>query len=231
VGDLLLVFLKQPRPGSAKTRLIPALGPETAARLYRLLAEEEVRATTPAAGDGYERLFCFTPGEAAEEIARWFPGEALWPQGEGDLGARMRAAFGEGFARGARRVGVIGTDVPWVTRDTVCAAFRALETHDVSLGPARDGGYYLLALREPQPTLFEGIAWSTPGVREATLRRAEALGLRVANLAKLGDLDTLDDLRQEWARLRPLLDRDPALVPALVRALGLGREGAIRASS
>jgi hypothetical protein len=218
VRDLLLVFLKEPRPGHTKTRLVPPLSPETAAQLYRLLAEEEVRRTTPVAGE-YDRLFCFTPPEAEEAIARWFPGESLWPQAGGDLGARMAGAFAEGFARGARRVAIIGTDVPWVSRDTVLDAFRALEDHDVCVGPARDGGYYLLSLGAPRPGLFQEIAWSTPSVLALTLRKAEGLGLQVASLETLTDLDTLGDLEREWPRLQPLLARDPALARAVGQAL------------
>jgi uncharacterized protein len=219
VRDLLLVFLKEPRPGQTKTRLVPPLSPEIAAQLYRLLAEEEVRRTTPVAGE-YQRLFCYTPPEAKDAIAQWFPGEALWPQPGGDLGGRMAAAFGEAFARGAQRVAIIGTDVPWVSRDIVLEAFRRLDDHDVCVGPARDGGYYLLSLGTPRPGLFEGIAWSMPTVLAATLRKAEDIGLRVASLETLTDLDTLGDLQREWPRLQPLLARAPALARAVAQALG-----------
>jgi len=221
VPDLLLVFLKEPRPGQAKTRLLPALHPALAARFYRLLAEEEVHRTAPVA-DEYARLFCFTPAGAREAIARWFPGEELWPQPEGDLGIRMAAAFDEGFRRGARRVAIIGTDVPWVSRDTVREAFHALDAHDLVLGPARDGGYYLLSLRAPQPELFAGIAWSTPSVLAETRGKAERLALRVASLETLADLDTLADLEREWEWLAPVLARDPPLAQEIARALRRG---------
>ena len=225
LGDLLLVFLKYPRPGWAKTRLVPALGERAAAALYRTLAEEEVRRTAPAVGE-YERLFCFTPAEDRDAIAAWFPGERLWPQPAGDLGQRMAAAFAEGFGRGARRVAIIGTDVPWVSRATVGEALSALDEHDVALGPARDGGYYLLALREPRPALFEGISWSTAGVLPATLGLAERLGLRVRLLPPLTDLDTIEDLRDEWPRLLPLLEPHPELAQAVAAALRAARVSA-----
>ena len=218
MGDLLLVFLKYPRPGQAKTRLVPVLGEDAAASLYRTLAEEEVRWTTPEGGE-YERLFCFTPAADEGAIAAWFPGERRWPQPPGDLGQRMAAAFAHGFGQGARRVAIIGTDVPWVSRATVALALLALEGHDLAIGPARDGGYYLLALREARPALFEGIAWSTAQVLSATLGRAESLGLRVHLLEPLTDLDTIDDLRAEWKRLRPLLEPRPELARAVAAAL------------
>jgi uncharacterized protein len=211
--------LKYPRPGRAKTRLVPALGASAAAELYRVLAEEEVRRTAPEAGE-YERLFCFTPARDREAIAAWFPGERLWPQPTGDLGQRMAAAFAEAFARGARRVVIIGTDVPWVSRATVGEALKALDGHDVSIGPARDGGYYLLALREPRPALFTEIAWSTSEVLPATLARAQKLGLQVHVLQPLTDLDTIADLRAEWPRLRRLLEPQAELAETVAAALG-----------
>jgi hypothetical protein len=218
VGDLLLVFLKYPRPGQAKTRLVPVLGEEAAALLYRALAEEEVRRTAPEVGE-YERLFCFTPPEDEGAIAAWFPGERLWAQPVGDLGQRMAAAFAHAFGQGARRVAIIGTDVPWVSRATVVEAFSAVDGDDVAIGPARDGGYYLLALKEPRPALFEKIAWSTASVLSGTLARAEGLGLRVRLLKPLTDLDTIADLRAEWTRLRPLLEARPALLTAVTAAV------------
>jgi rSAM/selenodomain-associated transferase 1 len=217
-GDVLVVFLKWPEPGRVKTRLAAALGPERAAELYRLVAEEEVRRTRPVAR-AYDRLLFFAPAEARARIAAWFPQEELLPQAGRDLGARMADAFAQAFRRGARRVAIVGTDVPQVSAETVAAGFESLVTHDVALGPARDGGYYLLGLRAPQPELFTGIGWSTPGVRAATLERATRLGLSVRCLETMTDLDTLQDVRSEWPRLEPLLARHPALRKAVRDAL------------
>lgn len=217
-SDVLLVFLKDPRPGAAKTRLAAALGPEAAALLYRALAEEEVARTAPRGGE-YERLFCFAPADARAAIEAWFPGEALLPQEGAGLGERMASAFQTAFERGAGRVAIVGTDVPWVGRETVAAAFGALGAADVVLGPAHDGGYYLLALKRPCPALFAGIAWSTPEVLAATEARARELGLAVARLGVLRDIDTLEDVRAERERLFPLLSGRPELRAALERAI------------
>lgn len=216
-GDALIVFLKAPRPGRVKTRLAEALGDGPAAELYRVLAEEEVRRTEPAGGE-YERLFFFDPADAGEEMEAWFPGQAWIPQEGPDLGARMAAAFDETFARGARRAAVVGSDVPWVTRDHVGRALRCLDRHDLVLGPAHDGGYYLLALDRPRPALFDGIAWSTPAVLASTLERAAGLGLTVRLLEGLPDIDTLDDVAREWDRLLPILG-GRSLTQALRRAV------------
>jgi rSAM/selenodomain-associated transferase 1 len=215
--DALIVFVKAPRPGEVKTRLARALGDARAAELYRLLAEEEIRRTRPAAGE-YERLFFFTPADARAALERWLGGETLLPQAGPDLGARMANAFEVAFGRGAPRVAIVGTDVPWVSRASVREALAGLEDHDVVVGPARDGGYYLLALDRPRPRLFEGIPWSTPAVFSATAERAAHLGLRLGRLEPLPDIDTLADVRREWDALRPLLEGHPELQAAIEAA-------------
>lgn len=217
--DVLVVFVKHPQPGAAKTRLIPALGPEATAELYRVLAEEEVRRTRPQGGE-YRRTLLFAPEEARKELTAWIGDEPLVPQVGADVGARQSAAFAAAFDEGARRVVMIGTDVPWISRELVLEAFAALEEHDVVLGPAQDGGYYLLALARHRPALFEGIAWSTPSVLSATAERAGALGLSVKLLESLRDVDTIEDLRAEWTRLRPLLEKRKDLLVAIESALG-----------
>jgi rSAM/selenodomain-associated transferase 1 len=221
VSDALLVFLKEPRPGAAKTRLASAVGGQAAADLYRCLAEAEIHATAPR-GDEYERIFFFSPPEAAAAMERWFPGERFTAQQGSDLGARMSAAFDEAFRRGARRAAIIGTDAPGVTRDLVEEALFSLDDHDLVLGPALDGGYYLLAVDQPRPALFQAIPWGTGSVLAATAERAGALGLSVRLLPALRDVDTLEDVRAEWPRLELLLRRDPALHATLAAAIGRG---------
>jgi rSAM/selenodomain-associated transferase 1 len=206
--DTLILFVKSPEPGAVKTRLASAIGPDRAAALYRVLAEAEVAATAPA-GEEYRRLFFFAPAAAQARLESWFPGETFVPQADGDLGDRMAAAFEESHRRGAGRAVIIGSDVPWVSRELVIDAFAALAAHDVVVGPARDGGYYLLALRQPRPELLRGIAWSTSRVLKATVEKANALRLSVHRLVTLPDIDTPEDVRREWSRLAPLLSGSP----------------------
>jgi rSAM/selenodomain-associated transferase 1 len=194
--NALLVFVKHPSPGAVKTRLAAEVGPEAAARLYRTLAERVLEATSPRAGE-YERLVFFDPPEALAGMRAWLPGVRLLAQSGGDLGARMADAFARAFARGAERVVLVGTDAPAVGRETVMEALSALDAADVVIGPAEDGGYYLLALRQPRPELFSGVAWSTPSVRAQTLTRAAFASLSVRELAPLRDVDTLEDLRAQ----------------------------------
>jgi len=214
----LVVFVKHPTPGAVKTRLAAAIGPAAAAELYRALAERALEATAPAAGE-YERLVFFDPPGALEEMRAWLPGVRLLAQSGGDLGARMRDATDRAFARGASRVAVVGTDVPGLSRDTVVAALAALDAADVVIGPAEDGGYYLLALREPRPELFAGMAWSGPLVAAETRARAAAAGLVVHEVGRRRDVDTVEDLRAAWPAVRALLGDRPQLRDSIEEAL------------
>jgi rSAM/selenodomain-associated transferase 1 len=218
--DVLIVFLKTPTPGQVKTRLVSVLGAEKAARLYRRLAEEGIRGTTPPR-DEYVRVLFHAPASAEAEITAWFPGEALCPQADGDLGDRMAAAFEAVFRDGARRATLIGTDVPWLTSGEMTRALASLDDSDVVLGPAEDGGYYLIGLQCPQPALFRELPWSTPSILAATLERAHEVGLSVHLLPPHRDIDGADDLRAEWPRLRPILARDPDLLVHIEQALAL----------
>ena len=207
--DVLAVFVKDPRPGTVKSRLAGALGAEAAAAVYRVMAEGVVRRTAPRS-DEYGRVIVFDPPESGGTVGEWLGVEAavLMPQSPGDIGARMARAFEELFERGARRVALTGTDVPALEREDVRAALESLDEHDVAIGPATDGGYYLIALKRPQPELFRGIGWSGPGVLTRTLERAATGNLDVRVLRTMGDVDTVEDLAAEWERVRPWLDAE-----------------------
>jgi len=205
-ADVLAVFVKEPRPGTVKSRLAAAIGPEAAAGVYRAIAGEVMRRTAPRR-DEYDRVVVFDPSSAGAAIGEWLgvPDDTLLPQSTGDIGARMERAFEDLFQRGARRVALVGTDVPALTFEDVLVALESLDEHDVVLGPATDGGYYLIALKRPEPELFRGIAWSSGEVLAATLDRAARRGLSVRMLRAIGDVDTVEDLVAEWERIRPLL--------------------------
>jgi uncharacterized protein len=218
-GDVLIVFVKDPRPGAVKSRLAARVGALRAAAVYRASAGEEIRRTAPR-GDEYVRVFFFDPPEGREAIESWLGGERLLAQTSGDLGARMEAAFADVFRAGARRAAIIGTDVPWVSRDDVMDALESLDDHDLAVGPATDGGYYLMAMKRPHPELFQGIPWSTEAVLPSTLTRAGEAGLGVRVLRTMSDVDTAEDLASDWVRLAPLLPE--ALRAELHARLGLG---------
>lgn len=189
----LLIFVKAPRAGAVKTRLAESVGATAACAAYRTLVETLVKHLC----DLREVKLCFTPDDAASEIRPWLrDGWSRAPQGDGDLGARLHRAFADVFAAGVTRAVVIGSDCPAVTSRDIEAAWRALATHDLVLGPARDGGYWLIGLRAACPALFEQMAWSTSLVLDETLRRAERLGLRAKLLRELADVDTATDWQE-----------------------------------
>ena len=197
----LLVFAKAPRPGEVKTRLARSLGddgaPEygKAAAIYRRMGKAIVDAVADAPATV---TVCYDPPDAEMELREWLGSAAARyrPQGEGDLGDRMSRMFTRAF-RKAGRAAVIGTDTPAVGARTVARALAALDSADVVLGPSRDGGYYLMALREDRPGLFAGIEWSTGSVLSETIARARASGLRVTFLEVEADIDTAADLAAE----------------------------------
>ncbi len=192
-SPVVLVVVKAPRAGFVKTRLAAEVGAAEALRIYRLLVERQM-AALPA---GWAVEVHFAPGDGREEMRAWLgAGPAFHAQGEGDLGARLTLAVAGAFARGAGGVLVIGGDCPELDADTLRAAAAALETHGLVLGPANDGGYYLIGLARPLPLLFEAVPWSGPEVLAVTLRRAQEAGLTPALLTHKDDVDTLADWRR-----------------------------------
>jgi uncharacterized protein len=189
------IFVKAPIPGRVKTRLGAAIGAAGAATLYQRLGRRVVGAV---AGSGYRTTVWFTPAGRGRYVREWLAGTgpvAFRPQHGVGLGARLIHAFAREFAAGARRVVIVGSDCPQVDRRVIRSAFTALDRYDVVLGPALDGGYYLIGLSAPRPALFRAIAWSTAAVARETRARAGALGLSCRVLRPLRDVDTVRDAR------------------------------------
>lgn len=196
---------RHPEPGRVKTRLARAFGAEAAAALYRAFV-----------GDLAERLsalpyavtWAVDPPDAPFETV--VPGARFRGQDGADLGERMARAFAAEFAAGEGPVAVIGTDTPHLPAEALAGAAAALgRDADVVIGPALDGGYYLLGLTAPAPALFSGIPWSTDAVLAATLARARMLGLRTHLLPETFDVDEPTDV----ARLLDLLSSGDATLP------------------
>ena len=187
----VIVFLKAPRLGTVKTRLAATLGEEAALDAYVKMTH-----TVLAVLSGWSRVnLCYTPDEAEQEIRNWMqPSWHCMPQGIGDLGTRMHTAFTK--AKGPAVI--IGTDCPSIRIDDFREASKALEEKDLVLGPAKDGGYWLIGLNAPCPALFEGINWSTESVLPDTLARAKAAGLSYYILRELRDVDTEADWKK-WS--------------------------------
>ena len=196
----ILLFVKLPQPGQVKTRLAAEVGAFEAAKIY-----EELVARVLQQMPRHSRLIMmFDPPDRGREVRAWItklrPDEhpELIAQAAGDLGTRLTDAFAHAFAAGCGRVVVVGSDCVQISAETFTETERALETHDCAIGPTFDGGYYLLALKKPCPSLFADIPWSTATVFEETMVRARGAGLSVYQLPRLHDVDTLED----WHRAR-----------------------------
>ncbi len=193
--DRLIIFARYPEVGKAKTRLIPALGPEGATALYRQLAEHMlVQVQAFKHQHPLEVEVRFTGG-TQELMQRWLGQDLLYTeQGTGDLGKRMARSLQAAFAGGVQRAIIIGTDCPQLDTAILQSAFEALAQQDLVLGPATDGGYYLIGLRRFVPELFVDIPWSTATVFSKTLAIATHLNLTIAQLPTLTDIDYPEDL-------------------------------------
>lgn len=191
----LLIFAKQPRAGKVKTRLVPALSAEDAAALYGCMLTDTLTKVESLQEVDKFLFFAQEPGASAF-FHEFFPGMHIRPQAGKDLGERMETAFDAVFSMGYRAAAVIGTDSPDLPVAFIEEAFRILDGRraDAVFGPSEDGGYYLLALRQPYHELFHEIHWSTGNVLLQSLEKAEFLGLTVAKLPVWHDVDTVEDL-------------------------------------
>jgi len=191
----LIIFTRYPEPGVTKTRLIPRLGPEGAADLQRELTERTLQVAMDGQQDLQFEVEVRFVGGGMDRMRAWLGDNILLSsQSSGDLGAKMHHAFEDAFDAGVKRALLVGSDIPEISAEILLQAFHELENSDLVLGPAVDGGYYLVGLRAPCPELFTGIEWGTSSVLESSLGVAQALGLRVRLLRRLSDLDRPEDL-------------------------------------
>lgn len=203
-----------------KTRLAAGIGARAACAVYKCFLDATVKRVSSI--PGIDVLLFFTPdtAEAAAYFSREYRVGECAAQADGDLGAKMNAAFQRAFSAGCGRCCVIGTDIPDLPPDYVLESFRALDDNDLALGPCPDGGYYLIGLRAPAPLLFEGIPWSTPDVLDETLKNADSGNMRRRLLPEWRDVDDCDDLDSLMARLADSdNDQDKALLAEIERAL------------
>jgi len=207
------ILARAPVPGQAKTRLIPVLGANGAARLQRWLLHRTV-ALALAADVGPVTLWCAgEPHHPDFLLYRAFASVRLRPQPEGDLGERMLTAVRQSATPAGTLV--IGTDCPTLSAAHLHRAGEALRDHDAVALPAEDGGYVLIGMKTPAPELFSGIAWGSERVMAQTRRRLAALAWRWSEPAILWDVDRPEDLQ-----------RLAALFPDIGDALACGGEAA-----
>ena len=194
--NLLMVFVKYPTPGAVKQRLAQHLGSDRAAEIYKKIAETIVQKVAPASSEDYILEIYFSPQEDEKLVRQWLAENECFSSQQGsDLGARMSNAFLHAFAAGYTKALLIGSDCPDISRDIITQSFDMLKSKHIVLGPAYDGGYYLIGVREPIPELFSNIEWGTEQVLSQTKDKINAAGLSLGLLPMLRDIDRVEDLQ------------------------------------
>lgn len=192
----LLFFVKHPEPGAVKTRLAEGTSPERAARFYAALVEDRLAALE---GDGrFDVLVCFAPADRREEIETWLgPARRYLAQRGGELGERMENGFRDAFSLGYGRAVLTGSDIPGLNPALVRRGLDALSPKRSALGPAADGGYYLVGFHRDgfAPEALRDSQWSDPSVFDRALAGLRGAGLEAEILDRLSDVDTPADLR------------------------------------
>lgn len=217
LDNILIIFVKYPRPGFVKTRLAKTIGEEKAALLYRLFVEAISERTKDIS---FKRFVFYHPSEEKELVRDWLGnGFKFYPQKGDTLGERLSNAFRFTFGRGAQRVIAIGTDSPSIDKTVILNAFEELKDTQCVLGPSLDGGYYLIGLSFFKKGLFEEIRWGTSKVFEQTINRLKEMGLRYELLNKSFDIDHYKDILLLKQRLQKVLKINPAGLNPILEAL------------
>lgn len=187
----ILYFVKYPQAGKVKTRLAKTIGDQEAAHLYMQLAEQNFLVTR--ACKEADLIVVFDPPQDHVKVHQWLSGaDSYIPQEGLGLGERLINSFKWAFDFGYQKVTVFGSDTLALTTTIVEQSFVALTKADVVIGPAKDGGYYLIGLSSKQPKLFEGINWSTSEVLSQTYQAIDVLKLKYHTLCPLEDLDEIE---------------------------------------
>lgn len=193
----LIIFTRYPEPGKTKTRLIPALGAEGAANLQCQMTETTVEKANKLFNLMSLSVEIRFAGGNLQFMKNWLGSDLKYQeQGTGDLGERIARAFQSAFNREMKSVVIIGIDCPSLTTEIMLQAFAKITQSDVIIGPATDGGYYLIGLKKIIPELFQGINWGTSEVLSKTVAIAKNLNLVIGYLPQLSDIDRPEDLEK-----------------------------------
>ncbi|MCI5122139.1 MAG: glycosyltransferase [Candidatus Electrothrix sp. AUS4] len=198
----IVLFTRYPQAGKVKTRLIRELGPEGAAMLHSRLTKQVINNLRPLLSNDSIQLRVSYCGGSKEEIQTWLGSDLPLGKQQGkDLGERMLHAFEQAWAQGTKKVLLIGSDCPGINPAIIESGLEQLELHDLILGPAADGGYYLIGLparlkdrKQDYTALFQNITWGTEQVLQQTLKQAKGSNLSCALLPQLHDIDRPEDL-------------------------------------
>jgi len=191
--EALIIFVRQPEWGKVKTRLAAAVGNDQALAVYRRLLAHTHSVTAALPCD----KFVFYSDTIGENDL-WHYGYGKRRQANGNLGERMKAAFAELFQQGYQQVVIIGSDCFALTTAMIETAFQELSGHQVVIGPATDGGYYLLGMQGSVKELFDHIDWSTDKVFSQTQQHVAKHQYTCKLLPVLPDVDTIADVPESW---------------------------------
>lgn len=192
--EALIIFVRNPELGKVKTRIAAAIGNEPTLLIYKKLLAHTFAITTKVAAD---KFVFYADAIGEDDLWQHEDFKKLQQQGT-DLGARMRAAFEYVFTKGYERVCIIGSDCYALTTEGINDALGFLKSYDLVLGPATDGGYYLLGMSGGIKNIFEGINWSTDKVLMQTIAAATKQNDTYTLLPPLPDVDTINDVPQQW---------------------------------
>jgi rSAM/selenodomain-associated transferase 1 len=187
------LLAKYPAPGIVKTRLARDVGEKEAAKIYRSIAEKVFRQAV-SLGGSYERVVFYAPPSRRDDFERWLPGEYLLAQKGVELGDIMANALRDLLSDGAAKAVIAGVDIPDLDEGVVRDAFAKLEDAEIVIGPASDGGYYLIGMKSLHYEIFRGISWSTDRVFHETIRIIDTLGLSYSTVRTLSDVDRIEDI-------------------------------------
>ncbi|MDJ0592456.1 MAG: TIGR04282 family arsenosugar biosynthesis glycosyltransferase [Pleurocapsa sp. MO_226.B13] len=195
MSETLIIYSRYPEPGKTKTRMIPALGAEGAAELQRKMTEHTLTTAKKINSCRDINIEVHFTGGNEQLMSAWLGQDLQFiPQTAGDLGKKMNSSFERAFNLGSQRVVIIGIDCPDLDRDLLISAFDSLKKHELVLGVAEDGGYYLIGLTKTTPQLFQNINWGTERVLQQTKAIAQKLNLKTEYLTTLPDVDRPEDL-------------------------------------
>jgi rSAM/selenodomain-associated transferase 1 len=199
IKKTVLVFIKSPDEEKVKSRLASVIGEEKAIILYKSFILDIIE--TIQRGN-YPLKIYFHPPDSGDALKSWMGNNCDYlPQRGDDLGERMKNAFIQSFSEGLEKVLLIGSDIPDLKLTVVNEAFESLNDHDAVIGPASDGGYYLIGFKKSTflPDIFNGIPWGGDSVFLKTMEVFNRTGWVVHILPEWRDVDTMDDLRSLFA--------------------------------
>lgn len=198
--NALLIFIKAPLLGEIKTRLQPELSPEISLQIFKAMGKDLVDHFSRS--EYFDLYIHYWPENALREMRLWLGKDLNYvPQRGADLGEKLKNAFTDSFRQDYQKVSIIGSDLPTIAEKDIVEAFEKLDSFDVVLGPAKDGGYYLVALKELHPQLFEKVEWSTEYVLKQTLLRITRQDLSVYQMGRQRDIDTYKDVIYLWNKI------------------------------